>query len=767
MVAPRSAPHSSSAAITASAEALPAVLRGDLDAAEADPVVGVRRDPAGPVADPDGRPRRPSSSYSTGGRGATEPASRPPRAGGRHPGDLEQRVRVVALQDPAVAAEERVLGGVRQHRRDRPAGALGVERDDPLVVVGDAGRPDREHRVGAPGGRGGGVPQDPVAERLGLQVRPQRQRAPLRLGRGRPGAGSAAAAGPACRTRCRRSRSRPSGPSSGCTTQVPSAHDRQMPSTSVSAGPPLGPVSPGSTRRTTTRCPTTCGPSMCLVTSWGRSLCGTPGILGCASSTCSREFQEESVTYVISQPCVDLKDRACVDECPVDCIYEGKRMLYIHPDECVDCGACEPVCPVEAIFYEDDIPEQWKDYYEANVALLRRPRLARWRRQDGRDRPRPPDDRRAPAAGNQRALSVSARLPDFPWDRLLADGGAGAAHPDGIVDLSIGTPVDPTPAVVQDALRAAADSPGYPLTIGRVETRQACVDWLARRHGVTGLGLDGVLPVIGSKELIASMAGHLGLGAGDLIAYPELAYPTYEVGAALAGARAVATDSLTSFGPETPGAALAELAVEPDRPGAARRAPAQGRRLVPRARHDPGLRRVLPRVRLGGRAAVGAAPRRLRRLPRGDPRGPLALEALQPGRLPVRVRRRRPGAGRRAARRTQEPRPADARPAAGRDDRRARRRRARRRAARPLRRPPRQAARGARVRRASGSTTPRRRSTSGRPATRTAGTPSPGSPTAASWSRPARSTAGPAAGTSGWRSPPPTSASTPRVARLT
>jgi NAD-dependent dihydropyrimidine dehydrogenase PreA subunit len=77
--------------------------------------------------------------------------------------------------------------------------------------------------------------------------------------------------------------------------------------------------------------------------------------------------EEEPVTYVIAQPCVDLKDRACVDECPVDCIYEGSRMLYIHPDECVDCGACEPVCPVEAIFYEDDVPDQWKDYYAANV----------------------------------------------------------------------------------------------------------------------------------------------------------------------------------------------------------------------------------------------------------------------------------------------------------------------------------------------------------------------------------------------------------------
>jgi NAD-dependent dihydropyrimidine dehydrogenase PreA subunit len=76
------------------------------------------------------------------------------------------------------------------------------------------------------------------------------------------------------------------------------------------------------------------------------------------------------VTYVIALPCVDLKDRACIDECPVDCIYEGDRMLYIHPDECVDCGACEPVCPVEAIYYEDDVPEKWADYYKANVEFF-------------------------------------------------------------------------------------------------------------------------------------------------------------------------------------------------------------------------------------------------------------------------------------------------------------------------------------------------------------------------------------------------------------
>ena len=73
------------------------------------------------------------------------------------------------------------------------------------------------------------------------------------------------------------------------------------------------------------------------------------------------------MTYIIAQPCVDVMDRACVEECPVDCIYEGKRSLYIHPDECVDCGACEPVCPVEAIFYEDDVPDEWIEYIDANV----------------------------------------------------------------------------------------------------------------------------------------------------------------------------------------------------------------------------------------------------------------------------------------------------------------------------------------------------------------------------------------------------------------
>jgi succinyldiaminopimelate transaminase len=145
---------------------------------------------------------------------------------------------------------------------------------------------------------------------------------------------------------------------------------------------------------------------------------------------------------------------------------------------------------------------------------------------------------------------VSATLPDFPWDHLVPYGDRARAHPDGIVDLSVGTPVDPTPEVVQQALRAGADSPGYPTTAGRPESRRAALDWLERRFGVTGLDVDAVLPVIGSKELIASLPTHLGLGTSDLVVIPELAYPTYEVGARLAGARTMATDALTRVGPE-------------------------------------------------------------------------------------------------------------------------------------------------------------------------------------------------------------------------
>jgi NAD-dependent dihydropyrimidine dehydrogenase PreA subunit len=76
------------------------------------------------------------------------------------------------------------------------------------------------------------------------------------------------------------------------------------------------------------------------------------------------------MTYIIAEPCLDIKDKACVEVCPVDCIYEGERFLYIHPDECVDCAACEPVCPVEAIFPLDQIPAEYTAYEAVNAEFF-------------------------------------------------------------------------------------------------------------------------------------------------------------------------------------------------------------------------------------------------------------------------------------------------------------------------------------------------------------------------------------------------------------
>ncbi|WP_418605491.1 aminotransferase class I/II-fold pyridoxal phosphate-dependent enzyme [Georgenia sp. SUBG003] len=127
-------------------------------------------------------------------------------------------------------------------------------------------------------------------------------------------------------------------------------------------------------------------------------------------------------------------------------------------------------------------------------------------------------------------------LPDFPWDSLAPAKSRAAAHPRGIVDLSVGTPVDPTPAVAREALRAAADAPGYPQTVGTLALREAIVEWFARRRGVPGLGTDAVIPTIGSKETVAFLPSLLGLGAGDVVLHPRTAYPTYDVGTRLAGA---------------------------------------------------------------------------------------------------------------------------------------------------------------------------------------------------------------------------------------
>ena len=143
-----------------------------------------------------------------------------------------------------------------------------------------------------------------------------------------------------------------------------------------------------------------------------------------------------------------------------------------------------------------------------------------------------------------------AALPDFPWDSLAPAKTRAAAHPRGIVDLSVGTPVDPTPAVAQEALRAAADAPGYPTTVGTLALREAVAAWFARRRGVPDVSVDGVLPTIGSKEMVALLPALLGLGEGDVVVHPRTAYPTYDVGARLAGATAVPVDDDPATWPE-------------------------------------------------------------------------------------------------------------------------------------------------------------------------------------------------------------------------
>jgi succinyldiaminopimelate transaminase len=145
-------------------------------------------------------------------------------------------------------------------------------------------------------------------------------------------------------------------------------------------------------------------------------------------------------------------------------------------------------------------------------------------------------------AGRQ---TLAARLPQFPWDALAGAAARARAHPDGIVDLSIGTPVDSVPELVQAALAGASDSPGYPATHGTPALREAAAGWLARRHGVS-VSPDAILPVVGTKELVASLPTQLGCGPGDVVVHPSLAYPTYDVGARLAGARPVGADDPSS-----------------------------------------------------------------------------------------------------------------------------------------------------------------------------------------------------------------------------
>ncbi len=134
-------------------------------------------------------------------------------------------------------------------------------------------------------------------------------------------------------------------------------------------------------------------------------------------------------------------------------------------------------------------------------------------------------------------------LPDFPWDSLRPYRERAAEHPDGVVDLAVGTPVDPTPEIARTALSAAANAPGYPTAVGAPVVRAAIIEWMERRRGVAGLSDDEVIPTIGSKESVALLPLYLGVGPGDLVLHPRAAYPTYDVGARLVGATPVPVDT--------------------------------------------------------------------------------------------------------------------------------------------------------------------------------------------------------------------------------
>ncbi|WP_025272151.1 succinyldiaminopimelate transaminase [Haloglycomyces albus] len=136
------------------------------------------------------------------------------------------------------------------------------------------------------------------------------------------------------------------------------------------------------------------------------------------------------------------------------------------------------------------------------------------------------------------AASPARRLPRFPWDRLEPFKKRAAAHANGLLDLSVGAPVDPVADSVRKALENGASRPGYPATAGSVELREAMRAWLDRTVGAD-VSKVSVLPTVGSKELVANLPTQLGVVSGDDVVYPSIAYPTYEIGALLAGASPV------------------------------------------------------------------------------------------------------------------------------------------------------------------------------------------------------------------------------------
>ncbi len=134
------------------------------------------------------------------------------------------------------------------------------------------------------------------------------------------------------------------------------------------------------------------------------------------------------------------------------------------------------------------------------------------------------------------------QLPDFPWNALAPARERASAHPDGLVDLSVGSPVDPTPAVIRNAIERATDAHGYPTTQGASKLRQAIIDWYARVRHVPHLDVTTTIPTIGSKEFVGLLPTFLGLGRGDVVVHPRVAYPTYDIGARVVGATPFPSD---------------------------------------------------------------------------------------------------------------------------------------------------------------------------------------------------------------------------------
>lgn len=142
---------------------------------------------------------------------------------------------------------------------------------------------------------------------------------------------------------------------------------------------------------------------------------------------------------------------------------------------------------------------------------------------------------------------MALQLPDFPWDSLAEAKRIASEHKDGLIDLSVGSPVDGTPQFLREALSDAADAHGYPQVWGTPQLRRAIIDWFSRVRGSHGLTERAVMPSIGSKELIAGLALWLGIGDDDTVVIPEVAYPTYDISARLVQAKIHVSDDPSTW----------------------------------------------------------------------------------------------------------------------------------------------------------------------------------------------------------------------------